>query len=204
MPSHQQVLNASPELTMNTPAASVETLFAAHRGELVAFAERRLGSHALAEDVVQQAALRALGGVEALRDPQSGRAWLFTIVRRLLVDHFRTRLEAKLTREPEAEVDAADFGCSCVLANVAQLKPEFAHVLRRVVFEEAPLATVATELGLSTNAATVRLSRARAALRDQLRAHCGTESLQACLDCACDERGCCTPTPHSHETTHDT
>lgn len=184
---------------MDTAAASVETLFAAHRGELVAFAERRLGSHALAEDVVQQAALRALGGVETLRDPQSGRAWLFTIVRRLLADHFRARLEVKLALEPEAEVDAQDFGCSCVLVNVAQLKPEFAYVLQRVIFEDAPLATVAAELGLSTNAATVRLSRARSALRNQLLTHCGTDSLRACLDCACDERGCCTPAHHVHE-----
>lgn len=184
---------------MDTATASVETLFAAHRSELVAFAARRLGSHSLAEDVVQQAALRAVGGVGALRDPQSGRAWLFTIVRRLVADHLRTRLDAKLSREPEAEVDAHDFGCSCVLANVAQLKPEFAHVLRRVIFEDAPLGTVAAELGLSTNAATVRLSRARAALRDRLRAHCGTESLRDCLDCACDERGCCTPAHHAHE-----
>lgn len=169
----------------------VEALFAAHRAELVAFAEKRLGSRALAEDVVQQAVVRALGSAGELRDARSGRAWLFTITRRLIADHFRRRLDAALEDELEDVQEPTDRSCACVLANLEQLKPDFAHVLRRVVLEETSLSALATELGLSTNATTVRVSRARAALRERLRAHCGTDSLRECLDCSCDERGCC-------------
>jgi DNA-directed RNA polymerase specialized sigma24 family protein len=51
-----------------TSAPLVDTLLAAHRAELVAFAEQQLGSRAVAEDVVQQAAVRAL-------DAAGGSTW---------------------------------------------------------------------------------------------------------------------------------
>jgi RNA polymerase sigma factor (sigma-70 family) len=178
----------------------VEDLFTAHRGELLAFAERRLGARAPAEDLVQQASLRALEGAERLRDPRSGRAWLFKITRRLLADHARRGFEFPLTSEPNAPADEAEaFGCACVLANVQHLNPEHALVLRRAIFEGVSMADLAAELGLTANAATVRVSRARGALREQLRNHCGTDSLRACLDCVCDERGCCASTHHESD-----
>jgi RNA polymerase sigma factor (sigma-70 family) len=179
------------------PVQLVDALLAAHRRELLAFAERRLGARAPAEDIVQQAALRALQFADRLRDPQSGRAWLFKITRRLLADHVRHRPDLQLSVEPEAPTDAAEaFGCACVLANVQQLKAEHALVLRRAIFEGASMSALGAELGLSANAVTVRVSRARAALRDQLRNHCGTDSLRACLDCVCQERGCCDSINH--------
>ena len=175
----------------------VDALLTAHRGELLAFVERRLGTRAPAEDIVQEASLRALQAAERLRDPQSGRAWLFKITRRLLADQLRRRSELQLAGEPDALFDGTEgFGCACVLANVQQLKPEHAHILRRVIFEGTSMAALGSELGVSPNAATVRVSRARAALREQLRNHCGTDSLRACLDCVCDERGCCDACPH--------
>ena len=174
----------------------VDALLTAHRGELLAFVERRLGTRGSAEDIVQQAALRAVQAADRLRDPQSGRAWLFKITRRLLADQLRGRSELQLAGEPDALVDATEgFGCACVLANVQQLKPEHAQVLRRTIFEGTSMTALGAELGVSPNAATVRVSRARAALREQLRNHCGTDSLRACLDCGCDERGCCAA-PH--------
>jgi RNA polymerase sigma-70 factor (ECF subfamily) len=172
-------------------ASSIETLLAAHRAELVAFVERRLGSRAVADDVVQQTAVRALVASNGLRDARAGRAWLFRITRRLVADHLRARAQAPLLDDLARDDDAAEFGCACVLANLEQLKPEFAQILRRVVFDAASLSTVASELGMTANTATVRLSRARTALKERLRVHCGTNSLRACLTCTCEERGCC-------------
>jgi DNA-directed RNA polymerase specialized sigma24 family protein len=169
----------------------IDSLFAIHRGELVAYVEKRVGSRAVAEDVVQQAVMRAFEAVHGLRDPAAGRAWLFRITRRVVADHFRARSEAGHGVALASTLQENDLGCACVLANLDQLKPEFAYVLRRVILEGTSLAAFAFENGLSANAATVRLSRARAALRAQLRAHCGTSSLRECLDCACGERGCC-------------
>lgn len=171
----------------------VESLLAAHRCTLVAFAERRLGSRAAAEDVVQQASIRALGGADRLRDAGRGRAWLFQITRRLVVDQLRERaMRTSSERQlPVSDEDAAVLGCSCVIANLQQLAAADAHILRRSTIDGVSAAALASELGVSPNAATVRLSRARASLREQLRNHCGTESLRDCIDCACNTRGCC-------------
>lgn len=175
--------------------STVAALLTIHCTELVAFVEKRLGSRTLAEDIVQQAAVRAIDGAQGLRDPQAGRAWLFQITRRLVAEHFRQRSEAALSFDPESPPGLDRFGCACVLVNLRQLKPVFAEVLQRVDLDGVPVSQAAAELGLSANAATVRLSRARAALRDQLHTHCGTDSLRGCLDCPCDERGCCDPQP---------
>lgn len=175
--------------------STVASLLAAHRTELVAFAEKRLGSRAAADDVVQQAAIRALDRADQLRETEAGRAWLFQITRRLLVDQLRARTNVTLDERElvEALAEEAEFGCACVLANLERLPDAHASVLRRALIDGASAAEIAAELGLSINAATVRLSRARAALRDQLRTHCGTESIRECLDCACNSRGCCEP-----------
>jgi len=177
-----------------TSLSTIESLLAVNREALLAFAERRLGSRATAEDVVQQASVRALGRAEQLRDAGAGRAWLFQITRRLVVDQLRAQSAMAAAHEDELASDSelSEFSCDCVLANLRRLPDAEASLLRRSIVDGAAAADLAAELGVSINAATVRLSRARAALREQLRTHCGTHSLRECLDCACNARGCCT------------
>jgi RNA polymerase sigma-70 factor (ECF subfamily) len=66
------------------------------------------------------------------------------------------------------------------------IRSDYAEILRRVDLGDERLADVAAGLGITVNNATVRLHRARKALRDQLRAFCGTDSARACADCGCD------------------
>lgn len=183
-----------PDATSNETSANarVDALIVAHRAELLAFLERRVQSRALAEDLVQQVAVRALAAASTLKSLETGRAWLFQITRNLLSDHHRgARSQSQLPADLEADSDSDEFGCACVLANLQALKSEHALVLQRVVVDGISIASLADELKVSVNAATVRVHRARAALRERLLAHCGTASLRDCLDCACSERGCC-------------
>ncbi len=72
-----------------------EATFEAHRPLLFSIAYRMLGSASEAEDVVQDAWLRARQDERA--DVRSPRAYLTTIVTRLCIDHLRsaerTRME---------------------------------------------------------------------------------------------------------------
>ena len=72
-----------------------ETTFEAHRPLLFSIAYRMLGSASEAEDVIQDAWLRARQDEHA--DVRSPRAYLTTIVTRLCIDHLRsaerTRME---------------------------------------------------------------------------------------------------------------
>lgn len=172
-------------------ADTVEAL----RPSLLAYARRRVEGRLDAADVVQAVAVRALEHVGELRDDQSARAWLYQIARNTIAEELRKRSRAEareaiaeflLEGDPEQEPP-----CWCAAALVPSLKPAYAEMLQRAVLHGEPLADVARALGITTNNATVRLHRAREALRMRLREHCGTTSPRSCAECGCEERGCC-------------
>jgi RNA polymerase sigma factor (sigma-70 family) len=169
------------------PKRLVTDALVTRRQELVDYARRRVG--AAAEDVVQDAALRALKKAEQLSNPRAARAWLFTIVRRVIAERREAEPVNASPPEPERVVD----GCDCIVAQVRALPPAQASLLTRVVVEGVSVSALADELGITQNNAWVRLHRARQALKAQVAQHCGTKSLRQCLDCGCIERGCCQP-----------
>lgn len=63
-----------------------------HAGALWAYCVRLTGDRGLAQDVVQEALLRAWRHPEVLdQSERSARAWLFTVARRLVIDQWRAR-----------------------------------------------------------------------------------------------------------------
>src|SRR4051794_14749852 len=62
-----------------------------YQGRLLAFARGRLKQPADAEDIVQDTFFHFLKGLKAFREDASVETYLFTILRRKLVDHFRGR-----------------------------------------------------------------------------------------------------------------
>jgi RNA polymerase sigma factor (sigma-70 family) len=64
-------------------------LVARYQGRLLAFARGRLRQPADAEDIVQDTFFLFLKGLPAFREDASVETYLFTILRRKLVDHFR-------------------------------------------------------------------------------------------------------------------
>jgi RNA polymerase sigma-70 factor (ECF subfamily) len=122
-----------------------EATFEAHRPRLFSIAYRMLGSASEAEDVVQDAWLRACQDEHT--DIRSPRAYLTTIVTRLCIDHLRsaerTRMEypGPWLPEPLAEpnqesVELASSLTTAFLILLEQLAPtERAVFLLREVFE---------------------------------------------------------------------
>ena len=173
------------------PSGDVMRALMADRPMYVAFVRSRVKSGADAEDIVQQALVKATEHASDLRDPERTRAWFFQILRRTLADHharwaLRESKLAELSAEMERATPEEMATCACSLGQLERLRPEYADILRRVDLEDEPLATAAAAIGVTVNNATVRLHRARKALRDQLRDLCGTESVRDCLDCDCD------------------
>ncbi len=70
--------------------ARFEALVLPHLDRLLAFARRRMATEADAEDVVQEACVRAWNGFSALRDEASVRAWLYRILRTIMSEQHRT------------------------------------------------------------------------------------------------------------------
>lgn len=183
---------------MNTPPNPevVARLVAGHR-EFLSFLEARLPNREVAEEILQSAFARTLHKGGAIREEESAVAWFYRLLRNSLTDYYRHRAaEARaierLTDGAEA-VDDAELQaavCACMQALLPNLKAEYAEVLRRVDLDELPLQQVATQLGITTNNATVRLHRARRALKRELERSCGTCATHGCLDCTCGGGRC--------------
>ena len=152
-----------------------ETVFEAQRPRLFSIAYRMLGSASEAEDVVQDAWLRARADQQA--DVRSPRAYLTTIVTRLCIDHLRsaerTRMEypGPWLPEPLAEPnqESAELASSLTTAFLVvleQLAPtERAVFLLREVFE-LDFEEIAKSVGKSETNTRQILARARRRLRD--------------------------------------
>jgi RNA polymerase sigma factor (sigma-70 family) len=180
-------LPASPEV--------VATLVENHR-KFLAFLERRVGSREVAEDILQDAFVRGLGRAGQLRDEESAVAWFYRSLRNALVDHWRrTNSErrvfddatASADAEPSVDPELMKTVCACATALLDTLKPEYAEALRRVDLDGVPVKDFARETSVTPNNASVRLFRAREALRRQVERSCGTCAEHGCLDCTCSD-----------------
>jgi len=167
------------------------------RDQYVKMVRRRAGSRVDAEEVVHTALQRAIERSGQLRDASRAHAWVGQIVLNVLRDELRKPRMAAMGVDNIDIAATEDYGvhCRCTLVQAQRLKPAYATILRRVVIDGAAVTAVAAELGLTPNNAMVRLHRARAALRGQLKAHCGMTTAQSCSDCGCEERGCCSTVP---------
>ena len=173
-------------------AGSPDQVLAEHHSRFLQFLRRRVESDAVAEDILQEAYARSLEKLDDVRDEESVVAWFYRILRNAVVDHFRRagverKTHAELERDAEAtfEPELRQNICTCLSAVIPTLKPEYADIVGEVELGERSIAEVASEKGLTTNNATVRLHRARAALRRRLVEVCGACSTHGCLDCTC-------------------
>ena len=163
----------------------------AERAVYLGFVRSRVRSNADAEDILQQALVKAAEHTGELHDHKRLRAWFFQILRRTLSDDratgaVRASKLALLAADVVEATTEEPSACRCGLGQLSQLRPEQAEIVRRVDLDDEPLPSAAAAIGITTNNATVRLHRARKALRDRLQEVCGTQSMQACLDCDCD------------------
>ena len=181
----------------DSPAA-VARLVNNHR-EFLGFLQSRVGSRALAEDILQDAFVRGIGKLGSLRDDESAVAWFYRILRNAVIDHHRRHevadrrlaaLAAELDVTAEPDVDLRDAVCRCVVRLADNLKPEYAEALRRIEIDGLAVKDYAVEAGITSNNAAVRVFRAREALKKQVARSCGTCADHGCLECTCGAGRC--------------
>jgi RNA polymerase sigma-70 factor (ECF subfamily) len=172
----------------------IATLVGNHR-RFLAFLERRVESKEAAEDILQAALAKAVEKGGEIRDSESAVAWFFRLLRNAVIDHYRRRaarermLESEAKRADEEAVSDEDLHravCACFEELIPTLKPDYAAIVQAVDLKSQPVAEVAKELGITANNASVRLHRARQALKLRLEQTCATCAEHGCLDCTCE------------------
>ncbi|TXD00243.1 sigma-70 family RNA polymerase sigma factor [Streptomyces sp. ISID311] len=156
------------------------TIVREHRDGLVAYAERMLGDHALAEDIVQEAIIRAWRNIDRLTGMDgSVRGWLFTVTRRLVIDwvrkpQARREVVGATYNDPSSGGDGTDAVRDALVARplLRRLSPEHRAVLVHLYLCDRTIQETAAILGVPVG--TVK-SRQHNALR-KLRITMGVEA----------------------------
>lgn len=156
------------------------------------FAHARLGDAQLAQDAVQESLLKAMNAGHQPPAAELTR-WFYRILRRTIIDFHRRRgaRERALARyqaglEPSAEPDEERVLCGCFQRLLPALPPQYGTLLQRIDLEGASASALAAERGVSANALTVQLHRARRRLRELLEATCRACATHGgCLNCSC-------------------
>ncbi|RQH07513.1 sigma-70 family RNA polymerase sigma factor [Paraburkholderia dinghuensis] len=154
------------------PTREFEAQVVAQLAPLRRYARSLTGDVAWADDLVQDAAERALSRWNSFRPDSNLRAWLLTILRHLYIDQLRGRREITVDDEsapwrtleaPRGEVDGLelrDLQRALYLLPVAQRE-----VLLLVCVEELSYQEASAVLGVPSGTVMSRLSRAREHLR---------------------------------------
>lgn len=186
--------DTDPELDALHPLTPpMEAVLVRNHARFLGFLQRRVGSRAAAEELLQSALVRALEKGVPADDEDGAVNWFHRVLQNAVVDHHRTRAaetralerESRLASEGRVDPELRGEVCACLHDLLPGLKPEYAEMVRRVDLEETPVSEVARTAGITANNASVRLHRARGALRKQLERMCGSCAAHGCLDCHC-------------------
>lgn len=172
--------------------AAFEELVRTTHADTYTLAYRLTGDADDAQDVVQDAYLRAFRGIRRFRGDAQFSTWLYRITancastvltRRAKARHDDLPDDAAIAEprpeaDPELMADADDFRRQLQEA-LLQLPPALRSVVVLRDVYDLPHEAIASELGISEAAAKVRLHRARKKLRDGLFADRGEEASRA-------------------------
>ena len=150
-----------------------------YQGALFSFLTHRLGDGSQAEEATQESFVRAYLSLKKLRKPESFYSWLLGIAGRVAKEQYRA-LKHRQQISEAAEImlaDAADHPDEYPLDEaIATLPEDYRQVIVLRYFEGLSCQEIATRLETPLGTVTKTLSRAYAALRQELAARERSES----------------------------
>ncbi len=158
---------------MSAPAlVRFEAAFEQHHRAVLAYALRRTGTEADAEDGVAEAFAVAWRRVDRLPDPEAALPWLLAIARRVLANQHRGTerrflLGLRLHAQPQ-ETTAVHAAETPAVEALSRLRPGDQELLRLLAWDGLSQAEAGIVLGISANAVAIRLHRARHRFAEEL------------------------------------
>jgi RNA polymerase sigma-70 factor (ECF subfamily) len=159
-----------------------------HSNALFAYALRLSHNHSDAEDLVQEALLKAFGALDRLPEASNYKGWLFTILRNTWLSRMRREGRVEFTAEPpERPQDGPDSPLEQLEAgHGGRPKDRFDDIVHRALsdlpeaqrsavllcdVERMPYQDIAKILGCPIGTVRSRIFHARRALRDALQSY---------------------------------
>ena len=129
-----------------------------------------------AEEVLQIVYLKIIEGKARFDGKSSLKTWLFSVIRRTAVDHFRwRRLREHFGLAPEPVVESAETSverrevAEQIVAALRRLSTRQREVLELVFYHDMTIEQAAITLGLSLGTARVHYQRGKRRLADMLK-----------------------------------
>ena len=185
---------------LSSNAHSVIHRLTENRSIFVAFLRRRVEDDFLVQDLLQQSLVKAIQQQHSLNNEESVVPWFYRILRNTVIDYYRSKASEKarqddyleqakvLTDDQVPSLDEVKATiCRCLDDAISVLRPGYSDLIRRIDLAGESISVVAKDLQITPNNTTVRLHRARQALRQSLENSCGVCSTHGCLNCTCNE-----------------
>ena len=163
--------------------AATDAVWRRFATELHRFFRRRVADDTIADDLLQECFLRIHQRLPQLADPSRAGAWVSTIARNLVRDHYRHAkpVASPLTDdiasvdEPVAFDPVEQHLGAWIRARLADLPEHEARAIELADLEGIRQTVAATQLGLSHSGFKSRVQRGRSKLRDALDDCCKIE-----------------------------
>ena len=180
--THEEELRLIERAKAGDPTA-IEALVRRHQASLHAFLLRRCGRPELAEDLVQESFVRVIRSIDRFDPRFRFSTWLFTIGRRLLVNHFQKMRPAYDSEFVESRGDRRGQPAEPVLRKERRhavlglveramqcLNPRQREVVERFHTQGRPIPDIAAELGIPEGTVKSHLHRARRRMQESIAA----------------------------------
>jgi RNA polymerase sigma-70 factor (ECF subfamily) len=180
--THDEELRVITRAKAGDPAA-IEALVRRHQASLHAFLLRRCGRPDLAEDLVQESFVRVLRSLDRFDPRFRFSTWLFTIGRRLLVNHLQKMrpaydsdlVESRGSRRgqpshPVLEQERRRAVLGLVERAMECLNPRQREVVERFHTQGRPIPEIAAEMGIPEGTVKSHLHRARRRMQESIAA----------------------------------
>lgn len=180
--THEEELRLIERAKSGDPGA-IEALVRRHQASLHAFLLRRCGRPELAEDLVQESFVRVLRSLDRFDPRFRFSTWLFTIGRRLLVNHLQKMRPAYDSDFVESRGDRRHQPARPILAEERRrnilglveralefLNPRQREVVERFHTQGRPIPQIAAELGIPEGTVKSHLHRARRRMQEAIAA----------------------------------
>ncbi|MEZ4454222.1 MAG: sigma-70 family RNA polymerase sigma factor [Nannocystaceae bacterium] len=160
-------------------ARAFPELILRHQGKVRALLFRLAGNHSLADDLAQEAFLRAYRSLAGFEGRARFSTWIYRIAYNVYLNHrARTRVHAALPRSfesvaaaPESAMSPSRFDLRCDLeAALLTLAEHYRSVIALYYLEDASYSEIAEILDIPIGTVRTRLRRAKELLRESMQA----------------------------------
>ena len=165
--------------TTVTPALpqDVATAYQALRRALLGFLKKKVRDDSVAEDLLHEVFLKALGAIERGDSPANLTGWLYAIARNSVIDYYRAKrptdpLPKELVSPGSDENLVEQDLARCLKPMTESLPPLYRNTLLATDFEGHTMQAIADRENVSLSAIKSRASRGRQLLKQSLLTCC--------------------------------